>query len=154
MSEQQTDTATDKKINLIITTPRGVKFNEQADMIIMRGIDGNLGVLKGHAPVSTVLGDGSLSIHNDGAEKKIAIFGGIVEIENKTVRIFSTIAQKPDEIDLERAEQDRREAEAELEKTSELQIQGLQVKLRRSFVRIEVSLQLDDLDDEDDQDNT
>lgn len=48
----------DNKINLTITTPRGVKFQEEADRLIMRCIDGELGVLPGHQPLKAVLGDG------------------------------------------------------------------------------------------------
>ena len=84
------------KLNLTITTPRGVKFVEKADMIIMRCIDGDLGVLSGHEPVSAVLGDGILRIKNNGIEKKLAVFGGIAEIDKRTVNIFSTIAQPPE----------------------------------------------------------
>ena len=84
----------DKKLDLIITTPRGVKFKEKADMVVMRCIDGDLGVLYGHAPVSAPLGDGILRVYNDGTEKKYAVFGGIAEIENNIVKIFSTIAQR------------------------------------------------------------
>ncbi|NLJ57363.1 MAG: ATP synthase F1 subunit epsilon [Tissierellia bacterium] len=130
-----------KKINLKITTPRGVKFVEEADMIIMRCIDGDLGVLPGHAPVSTVLGDGTLRIYNGGIEKKLALFGGIAEIEDTRVNILTTIAQRPEEIDLERAELDRRQVEAKmLEESKESQAdERLQVLLRRTLVRIEVS---------------
>ena len=138
MSEEQTDLG-NKKINLNIITPRGVKFEEEADTLIMRLIDGDLGVLAGHAPVSAILGEGILSIIDDGIEKKLAVFNGIVEIDDTNVNIMTTIAQRPDEIDLERAEQDRREAEATLEESEEVQIQSLQVVLRRSLVRIEVS---------------
>ena len=74
MSEQQTNFPNEKKINLKITTPRGLKFVEKADMLIMRCIDGDLGVLPGHAPVSVVLGDGILRILNNGVEKKLARF--------------------------------------------------------------------------------
>lgn len=155
MDEQQTNMVNDKKINLKITTPRGMKFDEKADMIIMRCIDGDLGVLRGHAPVITSLGDGILRIVNDGVEKKLAVFGGIAEIGDTTVNIFSTIAQLPEEIDLERAETDRQEAEAMiLEESEELKIHSSQVLLRRSLVRIEVSLHLDDkgyFDDDDDE---
>ena len=147
MSEQQTELVQGEKINLTITTPRGEKFVEEADMLIMRCIDGDLGVLPRHEPVSTVLGEGILRIFNDNIEKKIAVFNGIVEIDGTNVNIFSTIAQRPDEIDLERAEQDRREAEAALEASEEVQMRSLQVVLRRTLVRIEVSLHLDD-DDE------
>ncbi len=146
MSAQQTELTDNKKINLNITTPRGVKVSEEADLLIMRAIDGNLGVLAGHEPVSTILGEGILQIFNDGVEKKLAVFNGIVEINDTDVNIMSTIAQLPGEIDLERAEQDRREAEASLEASEEVQIQSLQVVLRRSLVRIEVSLHLDDED--------
>ena len=130
-----------KKINLKITTQRGVKFVEEADMIIMRCIDGDLGVLPGHAPVSTVLGDGTLRIYNGGIEKKLALFGGIAEIEDTRVNILTTIAQRPEEIDLERAELDRRQVEAKmLEESKESQAdERLQVLLRRTLVRIEVS---------------
>ena len=146
MSAQQTELTDNKKIKLNITTPRGVKVAEEADLLIMRAIDGNLGVLAGHEPVSTILGEGILQIFNDGVEKKLAVFNGIVEIDGTDVNIMSTIAQLPGEIDLERAEQDRREAEASLEASEEVQIQSLQVVLRRSLVRIEVSLHLDDED--------
>lgn len=146
MSAQQTELTDNKKINLNITTPRGVKVSEEADLLIMRAIDGNLGVLAGHEPVSAILGEGILQIFNDGVEKKLAVFNGIVEIDGTDVNIMSTIAQLPGEIDLERAEQDRREAEASLEASEEVQIQSLQVVLRRSLVRIEVSLHLDDED--------
>lgn len=145
MAERQTDLVNKKKINLNITTPRGLKFVEKADMIIMRCIDGNLGVLPGHEPVSTVLGDGILRIYNNGVEKKLAVFGGIVEINDSTVNIFSTIAQRPEEIDLERAEKDRQEVEATLQdRTEDAHFQSLHVLMRRSLVRIEVSTHLEE----------
>ncbi len=81
---------TDKKINLNIITPSGIKFVEKADMVIMRCIDGDLGVLPGHAPVSTVLGGGVLRIINDGLEKKLAVTGGVAEINDRTVNILTT----------------------------------------------------------------
>lgn len=144
MSEQ-TNINNDNKIKLTITTPRGIKFIEEADMIIMRCIDGDLGVLSGHAPVTTVLGDGILRIYNNGTEMKLAIFGGIAEIRDTSVNILSTIAQHPEEIDLVRAKRDRKAAEAAIqEETEELKIQSYHVLLRRSLVRIEVSLHLEE----------
>ncbi|NLK75155.1 MAG: ATP synthase F1 subunit epsilon [Clostridiales bacterium] len=150
MANQQTNIV-NNKLQLNIVTPRGVKFVEEADMIIMRCIDGDLGILPGHEPVSVVLGDGILRIRNDGVEKKLAVFGGIAKINDKAVTILSTIAQRPEEIDLERAEKDRKEAEAALlEGPKELQIQSSLVLLRRSLVRIEVSLHLEETDYSDD----
>jgi F-type H+-transporting ATPase subunit epsilon len=147
MSEQMTNVINDKKITLNITTPRGLKFVEKADMIIMRCIDGDLGVLSGHAPVLAILGDGILRIINDGVTKKLALFGGIAEIGKKKVNIFSTIAQRPEEIDLERAETDRKELEALFQdKIKERQIQTSLILLRRTLVRIEVSMDLEEIE--------
>ena len=134
----------DKKLTLTITTPRGIKFVEKADLVVMRCIDGDLGVMPGHAPLSAVLGDGILRIFNNGVVSKLAVFGGVVDIRDRTVNIFTTIAQRPEEIDRERAERDKREAEELLEKSEEKQSRKLQVLLQRSLVRIEVSSHLDD----------
>ena len=125
-----------KKLTVTITTPRGVKVVEEADKVVMRAIDGTLGVLPRHAPLSPVLGDGVLKIVNNGVEKKLAVFGGVAEIINDTVNIFSTIAQSPDEIDAERAESDRLEAEAKLEEARERRMRVMQT---RALIRIYVS---------------
>lgn len=128
------------KLHLTITTPRGVKFEEEADMIIMRSVDGDLGVLPGHEPLMTVLGSGILKIKNNGSEKLLAVFGGTAEINDKTVHIMSTIAQSPDEIDLGRAEEDRHEAEEALNDAREEDMtRRLQIMQARALVRIHVS---------------
>lgn len=145
--EQQINFPDEQKIDLKITTPRGLKFVERADMLIMRCVDGDLGVFAGHESVSVVLGDGILRVFNDGIESKLAVFGGVAEIEDRKVNIFSTIAQRPEEIDLERAKADREEAEAAMqEESGELQLRNIQILLRHSLVRIEVSSHLEEAD--------
>jgi F-type H+-transporting ATPase subunit epsilon len=142
----------DKKIKLRITTPRGLKFDVVADMVIMRCIDGNLGVLYGHEPVSTILGEGILRIINDRLVTKLAVFGGIAEIGPNYVNIFTTIAQRPEEIDLERAQRDRELAEAAIrEKEEDMQIHSARALLHRALVRIDVSLHIDDYEDFEEQ---
>lgn len=147
MAEQKSEAVKNKKLKINVTTPRGIKFEESGDRVSMRCIDGELGVLPGHEPVTTVLGDGILRIVNNGVENLIAIFGGIVEIDDTEVNIFTTIAQRPEEIDLERAQKDKEEAEAAIiERSDQVQSQKFQVMMRRSLVRIEVNLHLEDSD--------
>lgn len=157
MAKQTPSPSTTKKLQLKITTPRGVKFEELADMVIMRSIDGDLGVMPGHAPLTTVLGDGVLRIRNNGSEKHLALFGGVAEIDDRTVSIFSTIAQRPDEIDLERAEDDRLAAEAALNEEREEQMtKRLQIMQVRALVRLQVGNDSDFFDDplhDEDDDN-
>ena len=145
MAKEQTDVKTKEKLKLTITTPRGIKFEEKADMVVMRCVDGDLGILPGHESISTVLGDGILKIMNDDLVRKLAIFGGVVEVKDNDINIFTTIAQLPGDIDLERAKEDREKAESAMrEQEDEAQFKRLQVMLRRSMVRIEVNLHLED----------
>lgn len=138
----------ENKIHLRITTPRGLKIDEQADMLIMRCIDGDMGILSGHDVVSTVMGDGILRVIDGNTEQKIAIFGGVAVVEKDTVNILTSIAQRPGEIDLTRAETDREQMEMLLqEKSDDIRMQGYQVLLRRALVRIEVSIYPEDEDE-------
>ncbi|MGI6161238.1 MAG: ATP synthase F1 subunit epsilon [Christensenellales bacterium] len=131
----------EKKLHLQIITPRGIKIDQKADMLVFRALDGDMGVLPGHVATSTALGDGILRIIDEGVEQKMALFGGVAVIENDTVQILTSIAQRPEEIDLARAETDREKAEALLqERSDDLAIRSSQVLLRRSLVRIEVSV--------------
>lgn len=124
-----------------VITPRGVKFNEKADMVIMRCLNGDLGVLPGHETTSAVLSDGILRIIDGETEQRIALFGGVVVVEDNKINILTSIAQRPGEIDLTRAEEDRKLAESLLqERSDELKIQSYQVMLRRALVRIEVGV--------------
>jgi len=130
----------DKKVHLRIVTPQEIKVDERADMVIMRCQNGDMGVMPGHEPVCAVLGDGILRIRNDGTEKRIAVFGGIVEIQNDRVNVVTSSAERPEDIDLALAESDRLQAELLLkEKKDSAKIQGYQALLRRALVRIEVS---------------
>jgi F-type H+-transporting ATPase subunit epsilon len=130
-----------KKVNLRVVTPRGVKIQETADMIVMRCVDGDMGILPGHEPLSAALGDGILRvIDGDKAEQKIAVFGGYAMVENDTVNIVTSIAQRPGEIDLPRAEADRQQMVTLMQERADgLKMQSYQVQLRRALVRIEVN---------------
>lgn len=127
------------KMQLNILTPRGVKFEREADYLSMRAIDGELGILPNHTPMTAVLGDGILRIRNNGGEEKLALFEGIVEVRDNNVNIYTTIAQHPEEIDMQRALQDKEDAEAYLRGEAEdLDIQTCLLEIRRALVRLEV----------------
>ena len=130
----------ERKIHLQIMAPRGIKVDEMADMVVFRCIDGDIGILPGHEPTSLVVGDGILRVKNGDQVQKIALFGGVATVADDTVTILTSIAQRPGEIDLARAEEDRRQMEQLLqEQADDIQVQGYQVLLRRALVRIEVS---------------
>lgn len=128
------------KIRLRIITPTEVKVDLKADMVIMRCTTGDMGVLSGHAPHSAVLNFGVLRILDDGAERKIAVYGGLATVRDDTVTIMANGAEWPEEIDRARADADREHAERRLrERTDDIEIQEDLVRLRRALVQIVVS---------------
>ncbi len=135
------DSSVTPKLKLNILTPRGVKLEREADFLLMRAIDGDIGILPNHAPMTACLGDGILSIVNNDKKEKLALFEGIVEVRDNAVNIYTTIAQHPDEIDLERARQDKEDAEAALrEHIENYQMQASILQIRQALVRIEVAV--------------
>lgn len=139
-------------IRLQIITPRGVKFDRRARSVVFRCIDGNMGILPRHEATSAIMGDGILRIIGEQgeAEEKIAVFGGVVTVEDNTVRLLTAIAQRPEEIDLARAERDKEQMERFLEereaREGEAEIQRYEMLLRRALVRIEVGTYVQDDD--------
>jgi len=129
-----------KKVHLRIITPEEIKVDEKTDMVIMRCTTGDMGILPGREACSVILDLGVLRILDGSSERKIAIFGGIAEMQKDVLTILTNDAEWPEDIDRARAEADREEAERRLESAVEdMEIQSHQVLLRRSLVRIEVS---------------
>ena len=129
-----------KKVRLRIVTPKEIKFNEDVDMIIMRCTTGDMGILPGHEPRSAVLNYGVLRILNDGNEHRVAVFGGLAEMQNNVLTILTNGAEWPRDIDRASAMFDREHAERRLqERIDDIEIQDDLVLLRRALVRIEVS---------------
>jgi len=131
---------TSKKLRLRVATPDNVKFDKDADMVIMRCITGDMGILPKHEACSAILDYGVLRIMNDGEERRMAVFGGIAQVQDNVVTILANEAQWPEDIDLAYAESERDRTSRRLQDNDDdLEIQKEQVSLRRSLVQIEVS---------------
>lgn len=95
----------------IVTQERLILDEPEADMIVLPGSEGVLGVLPRHTPLLTTLDIGELRIKVRGEEIVMAVYGGIVEIRPDKVVVLADMAQSADEIDLEAAEAARRRAQ-------------------------------------------
>lgn len=129
-----------EKLHLKVTTPDCVMFDDDAEMIIMRCITGDMGIMPKREACSAVLDYGILRIIDNGSEKRMAVFGGIAQVKDDLVTIIANDAQWPEDIDLAQAES-LRDTTSQLisEQTDGLEIQKEQVTLRRALVQIEVS---------------
>ena len=129
-----------EKLTLRIATPGCVKFDEKADMVIMRCVTGDMGVLPNHEQCSAILDFGILRILNDDEERRMAVFGGIAQVRDNTVTILANDAQWPEDIDIALVEAEHETVSRRLqENIDDLQIQKDQVLLRRTLVQMEVS---------------
>lgn len=102
-------------IHLDIVTPERLAFSEDVDSVQVPGIEGELGILPHHAPLLSTLGLGELRIRRGGTEESFAIAGGFVQVRPDRVVVMAETADLASEIDLERAQEARREAERALE---------------------------------------
>ncbi|MCL2573253.1 MAG: ATP synthase F1 subunit epsilon [Defluviitaleaceae bacterium] len=128
-----------KKLHLKIVTPTKPVFDEQVDMVIMHTADGQIGVLSGHQPVTTVMGYGPLRVYNDEKVEYFAVFGGFAEVNREGVTILADIAECPEEIDAERARRAVERAERrKTEQKSDLDEKRLKLALRKASVRLDL----------------
>ncbi len=105
----------------------------------MNTTEGYIGVYPGHIPIATVLAPGILVIHNDGELKRAALHSGFARISPDNIMILAEVAEWPDEIDLNRAEEARVRAERRLSGTeSGIDIKRAEAALKRSLTRISI----------------
>ena len=102
-------------ILLEIVTPERLAYAESVDAVVLPGGDGELGVLPHHAPLVSTLGVGELRVRRAGVEESFAIAGGFLQVRPDKVVVMAEMADIASEIDLERAQEARREAERALE---------------------------------------
>ena len=102
-------------LQLEIVTPERLAYSDTVDAVVLPGSEGEMGVLPHHAPLLATLGIGELRIRKGGAEEAFAIVGGFVQVRPDKVVVMAETADMASEIDLERAQEARREAERALE---------------------------------------
>jgi F-type H+-transporting ATPase subunit epsilon len=102
-------------IKLEIVTPERLVFDETVDGVTLPGSEGELGVLPHHAPLVSTLGVGELHIRSGGSEDWFAIVGGFVQVLPDKVVVMAETADLSSEIDLEKAQAARQDAERALE---------------------------------------
>ena len=102
-------------LQLEIVTPERQVYSDEVDSVQVPGSEGELGVLPHHAPLVSTLGVGELRFRKGGVEESFAIVGGFLQVRPDKVVVLAETADMASEIDLEKAQEARREAERALE---------------------------------------
>jgi F-type H+-transporting ATPase subunit epsilon len=127
---------------LEIVTPEKLAYEDTVDSVQLPGIEGELGVLPHHAPLVSMLGVGELRIRKGGAEESFAIVGGFLQVRPDRVVVMAETADLASEIDLEKAQEARREAERTLEgaaQTDAVDLAAARASLQQALLRIRVA---------------
>jgi len=124
-------------LKLDIVTPERVVFSaEGLDAVIAPGSDGELGILPSHAPLMTTLGFGELRARKGAEETPFSIAGGFLEVRDNVVTVLADVAERADEIDIERARQARERAAAQLAtREGDVDVALVQAAMRRAVLR-------------------
>jgi F-type H+-transporting ATPase subunit epsilon len=127
----------------IVTAERVVFSEEDVDLLVVPGIEGELGVLPLHAPLLTTIQPGVLRVVKGEEETTMAITGGFIEVRENRVTILADAAERGEEIDVARVEAARRRAE-ELLASREATVDMVQAEmaLKRALVRLKATEQM------------
>jgi F-type H+-transporting ATPase subunit epsilon len=133
-----------ESIELVIVTPERQLLRETVVEVTLPGGDGCLGILPGHAPLITELGIGELTYHAKGASEAghMAVISGFAEVLGDRVTVLAETAEKPEEIDVGRAEEAKKRAEQRLASAAsnpDVDWARAAVALQRSLIRIQVA---------------
>lgn len=117
-------------------------YQGDADIVIIPGVEGEMGVLPNHAPLLSTLKYGILKVRYQGREEVFTVAGGVVEVQPQIVTVLADAAENVEEIDVARAEAARKRAEEYLKAGPPPDIDtymAMETSLRRSNLRLEAA---------------
>jgi F-type H+-transporting ATPase subunit epsilon len=128
----------DNTFMLEIVTPEKILFKDEVEFMVAPAVDGEIGVMRNHAPLVASLKIGVLRYKDSkGSEKRVAVSGGFMEIIDNTGRILAETAELGEHIDVLRAKAARERAERRLAQRDET-INAIRAEqaLKRAIARI------------------
>ncbi|HHY87891.1 MAG TPA: ATP synthase F1 subunit epsilon [Chloroflexi bacterium] len=117
----------------IVSQDRSV-FSGEADMVVLPGTEGVMGILPRHSPVLSSLNYGLIRVRYKDTEQIFTVAGGVVEVLPDRVTILADAAENVQEIDIQRAETARQRAEELLRQAAD------DPKMSEKFLEVEAAL--------------
>src|ERR1051326_4761488 len=124
---------------LEIVTPKKKVVETAAAEVQIPGKNGYLGILPGHAPMITELSVGEITYRENSTEQHLAVAWGFAEVLPNKVTILAETAERPSEIDVERARKAKERAEQRLTSgDTSVDVERSLDALHRAQVRLDV----------------
>lgn len=127
--------------SLKIVTPDGLKYDGQAEELIVRSTTGDIGILAGHVNCVVPLGMGQAMVIIDGVKKYAACIGGMLSVIDGKATLVPTTFEWADQIDKNRSANAESRARAVLaDKTaSQTDVKLAEARLKRALIRQSVA---------------
>jgi F-type H+-transporting ATPase subunit epsilon len=82
-----------------LVSPEKLAFSGEVDQVDVPGVEGDFGVLSGHAPVVAAIRPGILTITTGGAHQKMIVLGGLAEVSDNRLTVLADVATSIQELD-------------------------------------------------------
>ena len=124
-------------LRLEVVTPEKKVFEQDVNMVVARGVEGELGIMPNHVPLVTPLKIAPVKAKVGNSETFIAVHGGFMEVRKDKVVILAEAAELGADIDVSRARLAKERAERRLaQKQSDINARRAELALHRALNRI------------------
>ena len=129
--------ADERLFELEIISPERVFYKGNAHFVELTTSEGEIGVYKNHIPTTCVLVPGIVAIHEEDKVVNAAVHSGFVVILKDKVKVMAEVAEWPDEIDVDRANEAKQRAEERIKKGGpDINVMRAEAALKRSLTRL------------------
>ncbi|MCL7747933.1 MULTISPECIES: F0F1 ATP synthase subunit epsilon [Halalkalibacter] len=128
-------------IQVSVVTPDGKVYDGAVDMVVVRTVEGELGILPNHIPLVAPLTVGAVRLNKGTTVEKVAVTGGFVEVRPDQVTILAEAAELPSDIDVDRAKEAEKRARQRIDsaRSDEIDFKRAELALRRAVNRLDVA---------------
>src|SRR6202167_4025802 len=82
-----------------LVSPEKLAFSGEVDQVDVPGVEGDFGVLAGHAPIVAAIRPGILTVISGGSKQKIIVLGGLAEVSDKGLTVLADVATSIQDLD-------------------------------------------------------
>ncbi|WP_078393009.1 F0F1 ATP synthase subunit epsilon [Shouchella patagoniensis] len=127
-------------IQVSVVTPDGAVYTGDAELVVVKTTEGELGVKAKHIPLVSPLTAGPARFIKDGKEEQVAVTGGFIEVRPDQVTILAEAAERPEQINEDRAAKAKERAENRLnDNGGHIDKKRAEIALQRAVTRLNVA---------------
>nr|pir H+-transporting two-sector ATPase (EC 3.6.3.14) epsilon chain - Bacillus firmus [Cytobacillus firmus] len=128
-------------IRVNVVTPDGKVYDGDVDLVVVRTVEGELGIFRKHIPLVAPVTVGRVRLKKGNSEEQVAVSGGFVEVRADQVTILAEAAELPSAIDVDRARAAKERAESRLNSTKQdaVDFKRAELALKRAINRLDVT---------------